>query len=250
MNERSSSELNQILKKIEIYMQRRGTIPTLDILKPFKDDKYNPETQDALSHVWTLILDLQTNNWELPVIPKLYKWFDKEFTSALQHDLPRFTVASHNDTITYIKPASPLKLLVDEKGKSLPIIPSHESIDYFILQEVMYDILHLYEVNRKDCARYLLGIGTSFSPKMFKSIPLPPSHDDDDDDDMDTDDEDSKWSLADLIAEVKCCPFSLMNILTYVLFRTSSLTCFNFLIHLSVKSFILLSFVNSVELKL
>lgn len=154
-----------------------------------------------MAHVWTLILDLQEKNWDLPVIPKLYKWFDREFTSALQHDLPRFTVANHNENITYITPPVSLKLMVDENGKSLPVVPAHDSIDYFVLQEAFYDILHLYEVNRKDCARYLLGVGTSFSPKLFKTIPAAPS-DDRRDETMDVEDEPDKWNLADLITEV------------------------------------------------
>jgi nuclear cap-binding protein subunit 1 len=207
LSERNSSELNQILKKIEIYMQRRGNIPSLDIFYRFKN---NTESQDVLAHVWTLILDLQNNNWDLPVIPKLYKWFDKDFSSALQHDLPRFTVANHNDNVTYIAPAASFKLLTEESGKA---IPAHDSIEYFILQETMYDTLHLYEVNRKDCARYLLAIGTSFNPKSFKSIPSGPS-DDGHHEPMDTDDEPGKWNLTDLICEVSTL-FHLFNHTVY-----------------------------------
>jgi nuclear cap-binding protein subunit 1 len=62
--------------------------------------------------------------------------------------------------------------------------------------------MKLFEANRKDCAKYLLGIPNSFEPNYFK----PPSEDDngsdrmDDDKSMDT--EESGWSLSDLLVEV------------------------------------------------
>lgn len=120
------------------------------------------------------------------MIPKPYRWFDNEFTSALQHDLPRFTLPAYTDSITYIQPHPTMKILIDETtGSSLPVIPAHNSIEYFILQEAISDTMELFEVNRKDCARYLLGIANSFEPKCFK-------HDIDDPE---------GWSLSDLLVE-------------------------------------------------
>lgn len=89
-----------------------------------------------------------------------------------------------------------MKILIDESGVSLPSIPNHNSIEYFILQETISDTMELFEVNRKDCARYLLGIANSFEPKFFKS---PPSSSDESQDNKD--EEAGRWNLSDLLVE-------------------------------------------------
>lgn len=67
LSERSSGvELESILKKIEIYMQRRGDVPTLSILKQYNGaTKYDDEKQDVLAHIWNLIEELKSKNWEV-----------------------------------------------------------------------------------------------------------------------------------------------------------------------------------------
>lgn len=99
-----------------------------------------------------------------------------------------------------------MKLLVDEQGKSLPNIPNHQSIEYFILQETISDTMNLFEVNRKDCARYLLSISTSFDPSFFKSSPPPTTASEDKSDIVKAEpmeeDTDGKWNLSDLLVEV------------------------------------------------
>lgn len=101
-----------------------------------------------------------------------------------------------------------MKLLVDEQGNSLPNIPNHQSIEYFILQEIISDTMNLFEVNRKDCARYLLSISTSFDPSFFKPSPPTPAAASDDKSEavkaepMDEDTDSGKWNLSDLLVEV------------------------------------------------
>ncbi|CAO0803530.1 unnamed protein product [Mucor circinelloides] len=206
LSERCPADLDQIFKKIEIYMQRRGDKPVLDILKQYNGIQYDSAKEDLLAHIWTLVQDLQNRSWDLPFFPKPYRWFDKEFTAALQHDVPRIAVPHHTPSMTYIGPVSTMKLLVDEQGNSLPNIPNHQSIEYFILQEIISDTMNLFEVNRKDCARYLLSISTSFDPSFFKSSPPPSSSSDDKPDaakaePMDEDTDSGKWNLSDLLVE-------------------------------------------------
>ncbi|KAI9476184.1 MAG: armadillo-type protein [Benjaminiella poitrasii] len=201
ISQRSLSELDQILKKIEVYMQRRGQIPALNILKQYNGTKFDANQEDFLLHIWTLIQELKEKSWNLPLLPTPYRWFDKEFTSALQHDLPRFIVPTHTDSTVYLTPVLPMKLLVDEEGKTLPNVPDHNSIEYFIMQDIIFDILHLYEVNRKDCARYLLAISTSFDSQFFKLSTPPPPSSEIKAESMDVDNEPGKWNLSNIIVE-------------------------------------------------
>ncbi|KAI8994905.1 armadillo-type protein [Pilobolus umbonatus] len=198
--DRTSSEFDQILKKIEIYMHRRGSVKNLKILDPYNGEKYDIRNEDGLAHLWSLTLELQDRSWHVPLIPKPYRWFDSEFNSALQHDTPRLSLPVHNDSVKYIAPIYTMKLWTDDNGKTLPTIPDHGSIEYFVLQETISDTMNLFEVNRKDCAKYLLGIPNSFEARFFKSTHSSDHHDDKSrDDDMEVDD--SKWSLSDLLVE-------------------------------------------------
>ncbi|KAI9346679.1 armadillo-type protein [Pilaira anomala] len=210
LSERSSEELDQILKKIEIYMQRRGQVPVLDILKQYNGIRYDTERQDVLAHIWNLIEELKGKGWNVPLIPKLYRWYDHEFTSALQHDLPRFHLALHTSSTTYIAPHSTMKILVDEQGHSLPSIPHHASLEYFILQETISDTMELFEVNRKDCARYLLGIANSFEPGFFKLAAAAATATaantnseikQEEEEDQEEEGQSEKWNLSDLLVE-------------------------------------------------
>ncbi|KAG2230494.1 hypothetical protein INT48_009869 [Thamnidium elegans] len=202
LSKRSPEELDQILKKIEIYMHRRGDVPVLSILKQYNGVKYDTEKEDVLAHIWNLVDELRGNEWSVALIPKPYEWYDSEFTGALQHDLPRFKVPNHTDSIVYIAPNPTMKILIDENGDSLPSIPNHNSIEYFILQETMSDTMELFEVNRKDCARYLLGIANSFEPNFFRPPPPPPSSSSSDSPDRQQPEEHSnKWNLSDLLVE-------------------------------------------------
>lgn len=110
---------------------------------------------------------------------------------------------AHKEGINYIVPISTMRLLVNEQGESSPVIPNHQSIEYFILQETISDTMQLFEVNRKDCARYLLSIPTSFDSKLFKSPPPPVTEEEDDIKTEPMDLEDGKWNLPDLLVEVQ-----------------------------------------------
>ncbi|CEP08839.1 hypothetical protein [Parasitella parasitica] len=204
LSDRCPADLDQIFKKIEIYMQRRGDVPVLNILKQYNGVNYDSEKDDLLAHIWSLIQELQSRSWDLPFFPKPYRWFDKEFTGALQHDVPRVTVPNHTPSMNYIGPLSTMKLLVDEQGQTLPNVPNHQSIEYFLLQEIISDTMNLFEVNRKDCARYLLSISTSFDPTFFKSSPPAPVDSSDDSvkaEPMEEDADSGKWNLSDILVE-------------------------------------------------
>ncbi|RCH82193.1 Component of the cap-binding complex (CBC), partial [Rhizopus azygosporus] len=197
LSERGASEFEQILKKIEIYMQRRGDTKVPGLLKQYDDKRFDALKEDPLAHIWSLTQELQAKSWRVPLIPKPHRWFDSEFSSALQHDIPRLYLAHHNDSVQYITPAPSLKLFVDDAGNTLPVLPDHDGLEYFILQELISDILQLYEVNRKDCAKYLLNLPHNCEPRFFK----PASSSDDDSMDEDDEEEPSGWVLSDLLAE-------------------------------------------------
>lgn len=65
LSQRNHEELDHILKKIEIYMQRRGNVPVLSILKQYNGIKYDAASEDVLAHIWTLTEELKRKNWDV-----------------------------------------------------------------------------------------------------------------------------------------------------------------------------------------
>ncbi|ORZ00493.1 armadillo-type protein [Syncephalastrum racemosum] len=190
---RSSTELTQILNRINVYMESRGKHANLDIMKQYRSGKQVAD-QDTLAHLWQFIQDLRFRDWENNIIPALHSWFDREFSGALQHDVPRLEIAKHTDASEYIGPQVPFKIHVDDNGATLPNVPNHDSFAYFILQDVMTDTLDIFEPNRKECSKYVLSIGNNFEQGLFVQ-----QRNADEDEDMN---DREGWNLSDFIMEV------------------------------------------------
>ncbi|KAI8381201.1 armadillo-type protein [Radiomyces spectabilis] len=194
LSESNFEDLNQILKKIELYLQQRKESDAVDLLQQYHGDD-SVSNQDSLAHIWELIQQLQNNGWNVDVLPKPYRWFRQEFEAATQHEIPRLELPAHSDTSIYCTPTRILNLLMDENKQSVGHLPDHMSLNYFILQDVIVDTLHIFESNRKECAKYLMGIPNSFEPGHFESSSSLQSADR-------MDEDEAGWSLPDLLFEV------------------------------------------------
>lgn len=52
-------------------------------------------------------------------------------------------------------------------GKPSDNFPAADSASYFVLQEIVHDTVLLFESNRKECAKYLLGLHNNFESGIF-----------------------------------------------------------------------------------
>jgi nuclear cap-binding protein subunit 1 len=88
--------------------------------------------------------------------------------------------------------------------QSTSSFPDPNSISYFILQEIVNDTVHLFESNRKECSKYLLGLYNNFQSGTFAQSPASsdPTNDEEKED-MDTDT--SGWILSEVVLEVRGC---------------------------------------------
>ncbi|KAG2227596.1 hypothetical protein INT45_002281, partial [Circinella minor] len=205
LSERSASNLDDILNRIRTYMDRRGQVPTRDVLRRYRSGSHDDLQHDVsisyfffqeLMVLWNHVQDISSKSWDTPLLPKPYQWFDKEFTAVLQHDIPSVETPKHTDSAKYVKAPRPLRINVDDTGKSLPTGPDYDSFEYFILQDIISDTIHTFESNRKECSKYLLAIGNNFDTDKFR---LTNQQDQDQGESMDEDQ--SGWSLGDLLIE-------------------------------------------------
>ncbi|CAO3576982.1 unnamed protein product [Absidia cylindrospora] len=189
LSEKCSSELVGILDKIGAYMTRRGSTQ-FTVLKVFQDEA----AQDELVHLWTLIQNVQSKDWEISLIPKAYSWFDGELGAGIQHEIPRVTLPPSADTSSCLMPQRILKVFVDENGKTKSNHPDHDSIDYFILNDTITDTTRIFEPNRKECAKYLISMAGGFEPGHFATQS-------DDDIDGGAKDTSLDWDASEILME-------------------------------------------------
>lgn len=90
-------------------------------------------------------------------------------------------------------------------------MPDHNSLEYFVLNDVISDILRIFEPNRKECGKYLLAVGNSFEPGHFRSSH---SNERDGDGDENMEEDAQGWCLADILLEVRLTSIDDMNFIT------------------------------------
>ncbi|KAG2179839.1 hypothetical protein INT43_003625 [Umbelopsis isabellina] len=137
---------------------------------------------------------------------KPYELFDEELNQALQltlklqHELPTFELPQTLTDATYIAPEQQFRIFYTEDPNPEKF-PDSNSLAYFILQETMVDIINLFESNRKECSKYLLGLHNNFQPGTFASQSPSAQEQKADDQNNDMDEDPSGWKLSELVIE-------------------------------------------------
>jgi len=199
LNERKPGELQRLLARIDKYLQKRGTVKTLDLLKSYRGQNLPYDASDPLEQLWANIQKLQNDNWEVPMLLKPYELFDDDLNQALQHELPTFELPQPSPDVQYIAPNASFRIFYTEASTSS--FPDPNSISYFILQEIVNDTVHLFESNRKECSKYLLGLYNNFQSGTFAQSPASTDQTNDEEkEDMDTDT--SGWILSEVVLEL------------------------------------------------
>ncbi|ORX49397.1 hypothetical protein DM01DRAFT_1338083 [Hesseltinella vesiculosa] len=197
--ERASAEFSSLLATIDSYMGKRQTT---DLSTP---SVFKEEYQDLLLHMWQSIQALRSKGWEdLKVLVRPHKWFIEENQGASQHKLPKVDGQGLESTTKFIQPLPILKIFTEEDGKTTRSLPDHDSLEYFLLHDMIADTSLLFESNRKESAKFLINIATGCPASIFTKP------DDGDDYGM------SLWVFAELLMETlmsqmlhlpkPCCP--------------------------------------------
>ncbi|KAF9190188.1 Component of the cap-binding complex (CBC), partial [Haplosporangium sp. Z 767] len=206
IRDRNPHDLEKILTRIEEYMMAReegGGIEGLEITKVFKDDQCPYAQEDSLTLLWKQIQSLQRDEWDVPILIKPAQTFDAVLGMAAQHDLPVFTFPPHTDSATYYLPAPLFRIFLGEEEESTSSLPDPYSICHFIVHDNLTDVLCLFEINRKECAKYLFMVQYSYVIGTFADSSLPAAASGAKPEDMETDAPAGPgWSVDQLLAEV------------------------------------------------
>ncbi|KAF9366670.1 Component of the cap-binding complex (CBC) [Mortierella sp. NVP85] len=165
MRDRNPHDFDKILGRIEDYMLSRqdsGGVEGFDIVKVFTDDQCPYIQEEALTLLWKQIQNLQKDDWEVPILIKPSQTFDAVLGMASQHELPEFTFPPHTDSTSYYNPAPLFRIFVGDDGEPTSSLPDPYSIAHFIVRDNLTDVLCLFEINRKECAKYLFMVQYSY----------------------------------------------------------------------------------------
>ncbi|KAF9903314.1 Nuclear cap-binding protein subunit 1 [Lobosporangium transversale] len=165
MRDRNPHDFEKILGRIEDYMLAReegGGAEGFEITKVFKDSDCPYIQEEPLTLLWKQIQNLQKDDWDVSILIKPSQTFDAVLGMASQHELPPFVFPPHTDTISYYTPAPLLRIFLSEDEEQQNSLPDPYSIAHFIVRDNLTDVLCLFEINRKECAKYLFMVQYSY----------------------------------------------------------------------------------------
>ncbi|KAG0005208.1 Component of the cap-binding complex (CBC) [Modicella reniformis] len=176
MRDRNPHDFDKILGRIEDYMMARqesGGVEGFDITKVFVDDQCPYVQEEPLTLLWKQIQNLQKDDWDVPILIKPSQAFDAVLGMASQHELPEFAFPSHTELISYYTPAPLFRIFVGDDGEPTCPLPDPYSISHFIVRDNLTDVLCLFEINRKECAKYLFMVQYSYVIGTFADSTSP-----------------------------------------------------------------------------
>ncbi|XP_041980530.1 nuclear cap-binding protein subunit 1 [Aricia agestis] len=152
--EKKESQLDHLLVTIEVFLNKRSK-KHWPALKVWSTD--SPHLQEEyLDCLWAQIKKLRQDNWSEKHIPRPYLAFDSILCEALQHTLPTIQPPPHNDGDVYPMPRVVFRMFDYTDCPDGPVLPGAHSIERFLIEEHLHNIIEAYHLERKECAAQLL----------------------------------------------------------------------------------------------
>ncbi|BEI93243.1 uncharacterized protein CcaverHIS019_0508710 [Cutaneotrichosporon cavernicola] len=169
-----AEDLESIVRTIEMFVTgRKGTRSLVNPLAPILAEGEEPEAYaDPLSHLMTALLELRASEWQAPailprpsenaVIPEGATMPDPYAISPVYMPPEMYDVDEENPQDCEGRTSG--LVLFNES-----VVPPTNTILGWTLRSLLLDTLNIFEVNRKECARFLLNISRYLAPGTFKS---------------------------------------------------------------------------------
>ncbi|XP_025418867.1 nuclear cap-binding protein subunit 1 [Sipha flava] len=153
--EKRESPLELLLTTIEIYLNKRPK-KHVNMLRIWSTDVPHPQ-EEYLECLWNQIKKLKHDNWTETIIPRPYLTFDNVLCEALQHNLPVIVPPPHHNACVYPMPWVVYRMFDYTDVTDGPIMPGAHSIERFLVEEHLIQIIDMSYKNRKECATDLMN---------------------------------------------------------------------------------------------
>ncbi|XP_070542802.1 LOW QUALITY PROTEIN: nuclear cap-binding protein subunit 1-A-like [Ptychodera flava] len=155
LHDKKEMELEKLLSNIEKYISKRKK-RYMPFLKVWTSDVPNPQ-EEYLDCLWHQIEKLKKEKWVERTILRPYLAFDSILCEALQHTLPPINPPAHSEDMSYPLPRVIFRLFDYTDTPEGPVLPGHHSIDRFLIEETLSQIIHTHHKERKECAAQLVS---------------------------------------------------------------------------------------------
>lgn len=152
----------RLLVTLQIHVKKR-IAPHAPILSVWRGGEGPPQL-DQLQSLWHQVKAMAEHQWPEPehhLLPRPYLAFDERLSAALQHSLPTFEVPHHEQGLTYPQSQVIFRLFEFRFTAEELKLPSALSIERYLLEALILDVLQSHHLDRKKCAKHLLSIAAS-----------------------------------------------------------------------------------------
>ncbi|KAF0552907.1 ARM repeat-containing protein [Gigaspora margarita] len=174
LRERSPEMLDSILSKIERYFESReraiaeiGGSVVLHSVTPYIGSNLPYDQSDTLDILWSQIQSLRNKGWECKILLKPWSDYDSFLVTSDQHEVDKFIVKEHSHKLCNSLPVPLFRVFGDLEDET--IVDSYKTTDisYFLIRDIIDDIIEIYEINRKECTKYLKDLPYNFASGTF-----------------------------------------------------------------------------------
>ncbi|KAG9298758.1 hypothetical protein G9A89_012826 [Geosiphon pyriformis] len=172
LHERVGDLFAQMLEKINRYFDIRSRQAhsghnqnyysiLLSAVQPYRD-QHSYSQDNTLTILWEQIRRI-SQDWECPILLKPWSNYDNVLITADQHDIPELVLPEDSPQFQYDVPEVVFKIFTElPNGTNSPEVPAIDSIEHFIIHDMIQDIIDIFEINRKECIRYLKEMPSKF----------------------------------------------------------------------------------------
>ncbi|CAB1325501.1 unnamed protein product [Coregonus sp. 'balchen'] len=153
--EKKDVEMDRLLNQIDGYIKRRlkTHVPMLQV---WTAEKPHPQ-EEYLDCLWAQIQKLKKDRWQERHILRPYIAFDSVLCEALQHNLPPFTPPAHMPDCQYPMPRVIFRMFDYTDAPEGPVMPGSHSVERFVIEDNLHNIIKSHWKERKTCAAQLLS---------------------------------------------------------------------------------------------
>ncbi|CAG8494316.1 1118_t:CDS:10 [Paraglomus occultum] len=174
LHERVSNQFDELLDKFAKYFDERRQLDSsvtvvFNATKPYYSENLPYEQSDTLELLWASILNIKDNNWACPMLVTLWPEYDSMLVTADQHEVEPLNIPPHSDRLQYAHRHPVFRIFVGALDETKPLVPDPAHIDYFLMYDVVQDVIDIFEVNRKECVKILKDLRYFFAPGTFAS---------------------------------------------------------------------------------
>ncbi|XP_054287102.1 nuclear cap-binding protein subunit 1 [Macrosteles quadrilineatus] len=153
--EKKEQALEMLMANIEVYLNKRAKKHHA-ALRVWSSDTPHPQ-EEYLDCLWAQLRKLRNDNWTEKHLVRPYLAFDGVLCEALQHNIPTILPPPHHDSHSYPMPWVVFRMFDYTDCPEGPVLPGAHSIERWLIEEHLHQIIEMSHLERKDCAAHLLA---------------------------------------------------------------------------------------------